>query len=195
MIWTHRGRDIPLEVYHGVPAGWRADEIVAEHARLGGTFDLCGPEATEPGAPAWMPDRVAWLQYRETLRRVADGVGAGDRACIELAVRYIELRHIGSYSGYLRSRLARRLKRAPLTESQRSRLHRHFSDMVVAGERTYEFREYARLWQAIVTDAEVEALAERVRKQTNGPVKAQEVREVLRLASTGPKRRGASPDA
>jgi len=73
MIWTYRGRAIPLEVYHGVPKGWHASEIVSEHARLRGTFDLGGPEATEPGAPAWMPERHAWLQYRQTLE--SSGVG------------------------------------------------------------------------------------------------------------------------
>src|SRR5262245_17147489 len=72
MVWTYRGRAVPLEVYHGVPRGWRANEIVAEHARLGGTFDLTGPEATEPGAPAWLPERYSWLQYRQMLHRVGE---------------------------------------------------------------------------------------------------------------------------
>jgi hypothetical protein len=73
MVWTYRGRAVPLDVYHGVPRGWGAKQIVAEHARLGGAFDLTGPEATEPGAPAWLPERYSWLQYRQMLRRVGEG--------------------------------------------------------------------------------------------------------------------------
>lgn len=115
MIWMHQGKKIPLEVYHGMPTGWHAEEVFAEHTRLGGTFDLSGPQATEPGAPSWMPDRNAWLQYRETLHRIADGVNVDDPACVELAVRYLELRYIGSYSGYIRSLLSRHLKHATLS--------------------------------------------------------------------------------
>jgi len=59
MIWTHQGNTIPLEVYHGVPKGWYTRDILAEHARLGGNYNISGPEATEPGAPSWMPERKA----------------------------------------------------------------------------------------------------------------------------------------
>lgn len=152
MIWTHRGKAIPLEVYHGVPKGWYADEILSEHARLGGRYDIGGPEATEPGAPGWMPERKAWLQYRETLYRVADGVSANDSACIELAIRYIELRYIGSYSGFVRTRLSRRLKHVQLLPEQQQRLHRHFRDLVLSGERTQEFRDYLKLWRLFITE-------------------------------------------
>ena len=57
MIWEHNGEAIPLEVYHGIPVGWRAEEIIDAHQKLGGTFEISGPEATEPGAPGWLPDR------------------------------------------------------------------------------------------------------------------------------------------
>lgn len=144
--------DIPLEVYHGVPKGWYAPELLSEHKRLGGTFNLSGPEATEPGAPCWMPERYAWLQYRATLYRVGDGVVAKDPACIELAIRYIELRYMGSYSGYLRSLFSRRLKHVTLTATQQSRLHEHFRGLVLCGERSDEFRDYMNLWRLIITE-------------------------------------------
>ena len=180
MVWTYRGRPIPLEVYHGVPKGWRASDIVAEHRQLNGTHDLHGPEATEPGAPSWMPDRYAWLQYRETLYRVADGVLMNDAACIELAIRYIELRYIGSYSGFVRALLARRLKHASFTEAQRKRLHQHFAELVENDERTEEFREYVKLWRRIISDVEVAAVSARLRGQANGEAKVQQLLSLLR---------------
>ena len=167
MVWTYRGRAVPLEVYHGVPRGWRANEIVAEHARLGGTFDLTGPEATEPGAPAWLPERYSWLQYRQMLHRVGEGILQGDAACVEIAVRYIVLRYIGSYSGFLRQMLARRLKHATLNENQRRRLCSHFAQLVIDGERTDEFREYAKLWRKIATTGEVKRLIAELRRDSN----------------------------
>ena len=151
-ILKYHDKDIPLEVYHGVPKGWYAHEILSEHARLGGTFDISGPEATEPGAPCWMPERRAWLQYRETLYRVGDGVAAKDPACIELAIRYIELRYMGSYSGFVRSLLSRRLKHVHLSAAQQIRLHQHFRILVLSGERSDELRDYMNLWRLIVTD-------------------------------------------
>ncbi len=162
MIWTHRGKQIPLEVYHGVPNGWYAAAIIAEHARLGGKYSISGPDAAEPGAPTWMPERKAWLQYRETLYRIADGVKANDPACIELAIRYIGLRYIGSYSGFVRTKLSRRLKHVSLTSQQKIRLHLHFRDLVLSGERTIEFRDYFKLWRLIITDEQKEALLNEV---------------------------------
>ena len=151
MIWTYRGQAIPLEGYHGVPKGWYAKDILAEHTRLGGKYDINGAEATEPGAPTWMPERKAWLQYRQTLYRIADGVRANDPACIELAIRYIELRYMGSYSGFVRSLLSRRLKHVRLSSEQQKRLHEHFRSLVLTGERTEEFRDYLKLWRLFIT--------------------------------------------
>ena len=96
MIWTHRGKAIPLEVYHGIPKGWSARELLAEHARLGGTYDIGARKPPNLALHSWLPERKAWLQYRQTLYRIADRVRADDPACVELAIRYIELRYIGS---------------------------------------------------------------------------------------------------
>ncbi len=131
------------------PKGWYAAETIAEHTRLDGKFPIGRPKTSEPGAPDWPPDENAWLLYRATLYRVADGVGKNDPACVELAIRYIELRYIGSYSGFIRSLLSRGLKHATLIVSQTQRLHDHFLTLVLRGERTEEFRQYLTLWRHI----------------------------------------------
>ena len=151
---TYGGRFcVSLETYHGVPMGWSQAELIATHHSLGGSFPLQSPEATEPGAPAWLPDRKNWLQYRATLYRIAEGIRAGDSVCIELAVRYIELRYIGSYSGFIRARLARALKSATLTGEQTARLNRVFLAMVQNHDYTQEFKEFANLWRRIASPA------------------------------------------
>lgn len=138
-------RNIPLEIYHGVPKGWSRSELVATHKSLGGTFPIAAVEATEPGAPSWMPERYNWLQYRETLRGIAKGIKAGESACVELAIRYIELNYIGSYSGFLRARFARLLKSRSLSETQASRLNKHFEFLIQNKQCLREFKEYNKL--------------------------------------------------
>ncbi|MBC7857883.1 MAG: hypothetical protein H7Z39_03720, partial [Burkholderiaceae bacterium] len=149
---TYGGRfRVTLETYHGVPNGWSKAELLAAHRTQRGSFSIETQEATEPGAPAWLPDRRNWLQYRATLYLIAEGARANDAACIELAVRYIELRYIGSYSGFIRARLARGLKNSDLTDRQKERLNRVFLSMVEHRDYTEEFNEYVKLWQRIVS--------------------------------------------
>ena len=152
MVWRHHGVDIPLEIYHGVPKGWYAHDIVAVHKQMRGTYNISGADAAEPGAPGWLPERKAWLDYRETMYRVADGVRAGDAACLEIAIRYIELNYIGSYSGFIRAKLARRLVNAAFDERQKRRLNDHFFQLVTTSNYSEEFAGYKRIWRKIITN-------------------------------------------
>ncbi len=111
---------------------------MATHRRLGGVYAIGGNE-----------DGEGWFAYKRSMYRVADGVKAGDRACVELAIRYIELHHIGSYSGYIRALLARRLKHVELTEDQKRRLIHHFEQIVANRDYRQEFRDYKKLWRRI----------------------------------------------
>jgi hypothetical protein len=138
-------RNIPLTIYHGVPNGWSRSEVVAIHKSLGGTFQIAATAATEPGAPAWMPDRYNWLQYRETLRGIAKGIKVGESACVELAIRYIEL----NYFGFLRARFARLLKSQNLSKTQISRLTKHFEFLIQNKQCFDEFKEYNKLRKKI----------------------------------------------
>ncbi|MDO6544684.1 hypothetical protein [Photobacterium sanguinicancri] len=127
----------PLEIYHGVPKGWTKDEILNIYELLSGKKLNFEMEATELGAPSWLPDRYNWLQYRATLYKIADGVSEGDEACIEIAIRYIELNYFGSYSGFIRERFARLLKSQKLTRKQAIRLKRHFQ-MLIDNKQCFE---------------------------------------------------------
>ena len=167
---TYGGRfEVRLEVYHGVPLGWSEANLVATHRALGGTFLISGSQATEPGAPNWMPDRENWLQYRRTLYRIVDGVRAGDPACVELAVRFIELRYIGSYSGFIRARMASVLKHSKLSPNQKSRLNRVFISIVRSRDYTEEFNSYAKLWRRIAQPDALKLLQSLITQQPSPP--------------------------
>jgi hypothetical protein len=166
VIWRHRGKEIPLDIYHGMPAGWRADEIIALHKQMRGTFPIWDFEIGHWGAPSWMTQRYEWLRYKETLNRISAGIRAGDEVCADLGIRYIELRYIGSYSGYLREKLARALRSVPLTRDQEARLNNHFLSLILAKDYTLEFKEYRKLWGQIISPDVLAKLVAHARKQT-----------------------------
>jgi len=128
--------DLTFEQYHDVPAQWSAEGIVQQMQSLGGRYDLSysGPRGYQ----------VMWY-------RLSDGIRAHDAACIELAVRFIEDRFISSYSGFARTRMARALKQAQLSEDQKSRLSHHFLRLLETGDRTDEFSQYLRLWPTVIS--------------------------------------------
>ena len=140
---------VPWVIYHGVPVGWTKAVMVEVHRRLGGVYPIECCFRAARGIREPTDDQVIWYEYKSTLYRVADGILVGDRACIELAIRYIELRWIGSYSGYIRALLARRLKHVDLGKSEQRRLIRHFEYIVANRDYTAEFREYEKLWKRI----------------------------------------------
>jgi hypothetical protein len=150
MIWRHHGVQLSLEHYHGVPKGWSADILFGRHANLGGTYPISDFEIGKWAAPSFMTERYEWLRYRQTLYRIADGIRAQDAACAEIAIQYIELHYIGSYSGFVRAKLARALKHADLTKRQKIRLNAHFLKMVMERNYTEEFYEYRALWGRII---------------------------------------------
>lgn len=183
MIEVHRISKPPLHMYHRVPHGWYASQIIEEHRRLGGKFNLTGPEATEPGAPSWLPERYEWLQYRQALYRVADGITHHDDACVELAVRYIELGYVGSYSGYIRSRLYRRLKNVPLSADWKERLDKHFWALALAGVKTTEFKEYVGLWRRVMDKTRLPSRLLELSTKEDGEAKVEWLQRALQPSS------------
>ena len=136
----------PLTYYHSVPVGWaKAEVLSSEYQSFRSEYKLDTSKVTKPGAPSWMPDRYNWLRYKHMLYEVAKGVRARDGACIELAVRYIELNHFGSYSGFIRTKLAKSLLKQKLSMSQKERLCIHFKRLIRIGQCFHEFRQYKKL--------------------------------------------------
>ena len=69
---------------------------------------------------------------------------------------------VGSYSGFVRSLLSRRLKHASLSQQQTERLHRHFRDLLLSGERSIEFNDYFKLWRLIITEEQKRELLKQI---------------------------------
>ncbi|WP_087018266.1 hypothetical protein [Thaumasiovibrio subtropicus] len=143
----HRtSRNTPKEIYHGIPNGWKKSQILKKYSQLGGTNLHTYDTSDNANVTSF---RQAWVDYRDTLREIAELVRVGDAAAIEIAVQYIELDYFGSYSGYLKERLARVLKHQELTQRQRVRLRHHIVRLQNDGVSFQEFREYRKLLTAI----------------------------------------------
>lgn len=157
--------DLTFAEYHSVPPKWSATGTAAQHAALGGRFDL-GFSLDDLGPPHPGLHMAMWY-------RISDGVRAGDESCKELAVRFIEDRFISSYSGFARTRMARALKSAVLSADQKARLSRHFLALLEASDRTEEFPEYLRLWSRIAPEADRARALEIVDKMKDAAPKFQ----------------------
>lgn len=144
------GKAFSFEEYHTIPRGWEVDSVLEAYGRLQGYFDITPRQVR--------PDASPWFFYRQILLNIADGVLANDHACVELAVRFIEARVFVSYSGYMRSILARRLRKAELSAEQKKRLSQHFLGLLHSGTRCHEYADYLRLWKVFVTARELAEL-------------------------------------
>jgi len=145
---------LTFEEYHSVPERWSAKGLADQLRALGGTYDL-----------GYSPSHGA-KAHESMWYNLSDGVRAGDDACIEIAVRFIEDRFISSYSGFARTRIARALKHVPLSRDQKARLSSHFLGLLEKGDRTEEFSEYLRLWPSVISSANRKRaleLAERIK--------------------------------
>jgi hypothetical protein len=81
--------------------------------------------------------------------KVIDGIEAGDAACIELGVEFIECAGKQPFGRALQGNTARALRRAKLSLAQINRLRARILALLVKGQVPREFREYAKLLRRI----------------------------------------------
>jgi hypothetical protein len=141
--------DLTFEDYHAIPEKWQPPAVLEAHRALGGSFDIAA-------TPRVALDARGIPNYRALWYNIADGVRAGDVACAEIAVRFIEEHLIVSYSGFARARLARALKGAKLSASQKKRLSAQFLLLLEKGDKCEEFSEYLRVWPVVIDEADRE---------------------------------------
>jgi hypothetical protein len=81
--------------------------------------------------------------------RVVEGVRAGDLACVELAVEFIESAAHQPFGRILHANVARALRAAALTPVQVERLRQRILEMLVLGHVPHEYHEYSKLLRKI----------------------------------------------
>jgi hypothetical protein len=81
--------------------------------------------------------------------RVIEGIKAGDLACAEIGVEFIEEDQGFPFGLTLKSNTARALRRVSLTDEQKERIRRRVVSMLNAGYLPREYKQYARLARKI----------------------------------------------
>jgi hypothetical protein len=120
--------------------------------------------------------RYDQLAFPGGLERGLALLAAGDAQAIESAVTFLEVDPLFHRSGYIKADLLRHLKRAQLSEDQKSRLRK----VVIArvqGPDSREFRHYARIAPMITDESLRDAL--QVIRQSTDPVKARHAEWIL----------------
>jgi hypothetical protein len=90
------------------------------------------------------------------------GIRAGDLACIELGVEFVESGHRQPFGRTLHANTARALRRAALRPEHIKRLRTRILRMLETGEVPHEYREYAKLLRRIGLGGEWPAVRRRV---------------------------------
>lgn len=83
------------------------------------------------------------------MNEVIAGIEAGDPACIQIGIEFIEEDQGFPFGKILKSNTARALRRAPLLPEQQRRIARRVFDMLQRGYVPHEYREYAKLARRI----------------------------------------------
>lgn len=83
------------------------------------------------------------------MRKIIDGAERGDRACIAIAIEFIEEDQHFPFGRNLKSRSARALRRADLSGEQVERIRERIVKMLLAGMVPREFREYSKLLRRV----------------------------------------------
>jgi hypothetical protein len=81
--------------------------------------------------------------------RVIEGIKAGDLACAEIGIEFIEEDQSFAFGRILKSNTARALRSVSLTEAQKERIRKRVVAMLIAGYLPREYREYAKLARKI----------------------------------------------
>jgi hypothetical protein len=137
---------------------WTLDAIrerYAEHARR---FHVQVPTDLKPrehsdGAARWI---------YPVMEQVIAGIEAGDPACVELGVEFIQEDQTFPFGKVLKSNTARALRRASLDAGQVERVRDRVVGMLVAGHVPHEFREYAKLLRKIGLGERWDSVRERL---------------------------------
>ena len=130
--------------YNG-PGRWTRDAIRARYAEYARRFGIRVPIDLRPREHS--DDTRRWVY--PVMEQVIDGIEAGDPACVELGIEFIEEDQKFPFGKMLKSNTARALRRASLRAEQVERVRKRVIGMLIAGHVPHEFREYAKLLRTV----------------------------------------------
>ncbi len=120
---------------------WSCAQVVARYLVLAKTLNLA--EVRDLSPREHVERERHWIY--PVMDEVIQGIKANDPACVEIGIEFIEEDTKFVFGKLLKSRTARVLRRATLTEAQKDRIRRRVFAMLSAGHLAHELRDYSRL--------------------------------------------------
>lgn len=111
----------------------------ARSLKVSPLFDLT-PRTIEQGQRRWV---------YPLMDEVIKGIEAGDKACAQIGVEFIEEDEFFSTGMLLKINTARALRRTKLTSDQVERIRKRVVEMLIAGNTPREYRQYLKLLRKV----------------------------------------------
>jgi hypothetical protein len=133
---------------------WSRSALIERYHQYAGRLGVTTPRDVQPKEHR---ERDAQWVY-PVMDRVIEGIEAGDRACIELGVEFIEEAGGFPFGRILKANTARALRRAQLTGEQSQRVRARVIGMLAGEKLPREYRQYARLLRRVGVQRSVEEI-------------------------------------
>lgn len=135
------------ESYYQVPERWRAKNLTADYRARCARLGIPASEAVDRRRAS--SQSYDLFDAHDVILNLCDLAAAGDAAATEIAVEFVLSEVYFFYSGFARSRAARRLRRAPLTKTQIGSLQDGIIGLLEKGHTGQEIREFVRLLKKV----------------------------------------------
>ena len=124
---------------------WSVERVLSRYAGYVKKYRIKAPRDLTPLVHTESEKR--WVY--PVMDRVIEGIEAGDLACAEIGIEFIEEDQSFTFGQILKSNTARALRRTQLTEAQKERIRKRVVAMLIASYLPREYRQYAKLARKI----------------------------------------------
>jgi hypothetical protein len=124
---------------------WSAERVVERYRDRARELGIAEPRDLTPQVHEAGTHR--WIY--PVMDQVIEGIVAGDAACVEIGIDFLQPGLVLPFGRRLHAATARALRRASISSWQASRLRTRIYRMLVEGWVPAEFREYAKLLRRI----------------------------------------------
>ena len=133
-----------LNLYYNPPLEWQYESIKNNYLSLVKKLKL--------SEPIYLSKLERWhgiVQVSATLLEISLGLKRKDSACVEISIRFVISPVYFHYSGFIRERMASRLKHCTLTTTQERYLVRGVEALIANKKNSCEFKEIKKLYELV----------------------------------------------
>ncbi|MCL4678969.1 MAG: hypothetical protein KJ017_10320 [Alphaproteobacteria bacterium] len=127
------------ENYYNPPACWQHAALVENYLRLAKTYKVQSPLSFPED------QGLRFRQHIDTLNRLSDRIKENDAAAISICIDFVITPVMFCYSGYIRARMAARLKAAVLSETQKHHIRKGLLKIFESGDYNFEYNQFVKL--------------------------------------------------